>query len=155
MILFHKENIKLTVTKIRLFTSLLKELLNNYNFTNKEINIIFCNDEYIKEINTNFLDHNYETDIITFDLTENAEEGICAEIYISTETVKFNSDKFSKTFDNELKRVMIHGFLHLVGFNDLLIEEKELMREKEDYYLVIWEEMQNVPRGTSLSKKVN
>lgn len=86
------------------------------------------------ERNIQFLQHKTLTDIITFDLSE--EEGLIeGEIYISVDRVKDNAGKFSKSFEDELHRVIIHGVLHLVGYGDKKPKLKAIMREKEDYYL--------------------
>ncbi|MBL6872740.1 MAG: rRNA maturation RNase YbeY, partial [Flavobacteriales bacterium] len=85
------------------------------------------------EKNQTFLNHDTLTDIITFDYSD--ENGIGGDIFISIDRVKENARKFAVPFDTELRRVMIHGVLHLIGYNDKSDEEKELMREKEDFYL--------------------
>ena len=83
----------------------------------KDISIIFCSDEYLLEINKQHLNHNYFTDIITFDLTPKNEKEITAEIYISTDRVKFNAKDYNTTISNELHRVIFHGILHLLGYD--------------------------------------
>jgi len=98
-----------------------------------DINIIFTSDKYLLEINKQYLKHNYFTDIVTFNYCEN--EVINGDIFISIETVKNNSVRFDVNFTTELKRVIIHGVLHLIGYNDQNDEEKAVMREKENYYL--------------------
>lgn len=97
----------------------------------KEINYIFCNDEYLLTLNQGFLKHKTFTDIITFDHSE-GKSSLEGEIYISIDRVKENSIKFKTGFIDELHRVMIHGVLHLIGFNDKKKSEKALMRKKED-----------------------
>ncbi|UXP33426.1 rRNA maturation RNase YbeY [Reichenbachiella agarivorans] len=98
------------------------------------INYIFCSDEYLHQVNVDYLDHDYYTDIITFDNSE--EEGkIEADLFISIDRVSDNANQQSITFIEELRRVMVHGVLHLVGYNDKTDEEKSLMREKENAYL--------------------
>jgi len=98
-----------------------------------EISFIFCSDEYLLEINRSYLDHDYYTDIITFDYVENGE--ISGDIFISVDRVQDNAEKFQVSFDNELNRIMIHGVLHLCGYKDKAVNEKKLMTSKEDYYL--------------------
>jgi rRNA maturation RNase YbeY len=95
-----------------------------------EIAYIFCSDAKILEINKQYLQHDYYTDIITFDYSE--EEMISGDIFISLETVKSNSTKFKTNYDEELHRVIIHGILHLCGLKDKTPKEKKTMREKED-----------------------
>lgn len=98
------------------------------------LNYIFCTDEYLKEINIQYLGHNTYTDIVTFNF--NPSKGkLEGEIYISIDRVRDNSKTFSSDFQIELHRVIIHGVLHLAGFNDKTKREKAVMREKEDTYL--------------------
>ncbi len=97
---------------------------------------IFCSDEYITEINTNFLKHDYTTDIITFNMGDkNAIEG---EIYISVETVRENASLFNTGFSEELHRVIFHGALHLCGYKDKSKKDAVLMRQMEDKYLDLY-----------------
>lgn len=99
-----------------------------------ELSVIFNSDEALLEINKQFLDHDFYTDIITFPLEE-TEESLEAELYLSVERIKDNALKLEKSFENELHRVIIHGVLHLCGFGDKTPEEEEKMRSKEDQYL--------------------
>ncbi|MBP5136823.1 MAG: rRNA maturation RNase YbeY, partial [Paludibacteraceae bacterium] len=98
-----------------------------------DICYIFCSDEKILEVNRQFLQHDYYTDIITFDYTENGK--INGDIFISVDTVKSNAEKFNVTYDNELMRVIIHGVLHLTGQNDKTPETEKVMHQKEDIAL--------------------
>ncbi len=100
----------------------------------RDINVILCEDEFLLEINRNFLNHDYYTDIITFDNT--IKNVISGELYISFERIRENALDFSETFENELKRVIIHGILHLLGYGDEDVEEKKVMTEKENFYLL-------------------
>jgi len=100
-----------------------------------DINFVFCSDEYILQVNQSFLQHDYYTDIITFDLSESGEKAINAEIYISVDTVKSNAIQFNTTFSNELHRVIFHGILHLCGYKDKRKSDQIIMRQKENYYL--------------------
>lgn len=95
-----------------------------------EISFIFCDDEYLHKINLEYLDHDTYTDIISFDATIGNILG--GDIFISTERVSDNSEIFDVSFDQELKRVMVHGVLHFCGYRDKSEEEKELMRLKEE-----------------------
>lgn len=101
---------------------------------NIELSIIFCSDESLLEINQQFLQHDYYTDIITFPIEED-EKHLEAELYISIDRIKDNAQKLKKTFENELHRVIIHGTLHLCGYGDKSPEEEKQMRQKEDFYL--------------------
>ncbi|RNC92288.1 MAG: rRNA maturation RNase YbeY [Allomuricauda sp.] len=94
------------------------------------LNYIFCNDLYLSEINLKYLHHNTLTDIITFDYATVGE--ISGDIFISTERVEENAMMFEVSFEEELKRVMVHGVLHLMGYDDKTTPQKEVMRNKEN-----------------------
>ena len=98
-----------------------------------EITYIFCNDKFLLERNQKYLNHDTLTDIITFDYCEG--DIISSDIMISIDRVKENSTIFENSFSDELKRVMSHGILHLIGYNDHNEKDKEVMREKENYYI--------------------
>jgi rRNA maturation RNase YbeY len=100
-----------------------------------DISFIFCSDEYILEINRKYLQHDYYTDIITFDYVEN--NVVSGDIFISVDRVRDNALEFSTTFENELNRILIHGVLHLLGYKDKTMNEKTLMTDKEDEYLKV------------------
>lgn len=99
-----------------------------------DIQYILCDDEHLLEINRTYLNHDTFTDIITFSTT-NSDDIISGEIYISVDRVTENSETHSVSYNDELSRVMVHGILHLIGYNDHSDSEKKLMRSKEDYYL--------------------
>ena len=99
------------------------------------LNIIFCDDEQLLQINQSFLQHNDYTDIITFDLSPVKNGPITAEIYISTERVRENARLFKTSIQRELHRVVFHGMLHLCGYGDKKPKDVVLMRAKEDFYL--------------------
>lgn len=103
-----------------------------HDFTS--LDYIFCSDEYLLEMNQKFLQHDDLTDIITFNLSEQKEE-IVGEIYISIERVNDNALLFNTDFDDELRRVMFHGALHLCGYKDKSKADQTVMRERENYYL--------------------
>lgn len=98
-----------------------------------EINYIFCDDEYLLKINQHFLDHDYYTDIITFDQVRG--KTISGEIFVSLQRIKDNASLISKNYEEEKKRVIAHGILHLCGYKDKTEEEQITMRAKEDFYL--------------------
>lgn len=105
------------------------------SFTPTEaINFVFCTDDYLHKINVEYLDHDTLTDIITFDNSDNPKE-IEGDIFISLERIKENAEGFEVPFEHELKRVLIHGILHLLGYNDKTEAEQIDMRAKEDFYL--------------------
>jgi rRNA maturation RNase YbeY len=99
------------------------------------LSFIFVSDEIILDINKRYLQHDYYTDVITFD--QSAGSAISGEIYISIATVRSNAKDYSVDFRNELFRVMVHGVLHLCGYGDQTADERQKMREKEDKYLSI------------------
>ncbi|MCE7073621.1 rRNA maturation RNase YbeY [Dyadobacter sp. CY327] len=102
-----------------------------------DLNYIFCDDDYLLEINKQYLDHDYFTDIITFDNSEedNVIEG---DIYISVDRVRENAATFNADFETEMRRVLIHGLLHLMGYDDTDEKLKAAMRAKEDQYLLLF-----------------
>ena len=99
----------------------------------KDLNFIFCDDEFLFEINNTYLRRDSLTDIITFDYSN--KNNISGDIFISIDRVKANALSFNESFEDELKRVIIHGVLHLLGYKDKSKKEKKIMREKEDFYL--------------------
>ena len=105
------------------------------------INIIFCSDPYLLDINRRFLSHDYYTDIITFDDCE--ENTLNGDLFISIDTVRANADEYAQgRFEEELNRVMVHGILHLIGYDDHSEEEQRQMRSKENEYLALKEELE-------------
>ncbi len=98
-----------------------------------EITYVFCSDNYLHKINLEHLNHDTFTDIITFNYCN--DDLVNTDIFISIDRIRENSDIFQTTFQDELNRVIIHGILHLVGYDDKSISEKEIMRAKEDFYL--------------------
>ena len=104
------------------------------NRTVDYINYVFCSDDYLLDINKRYLQHDYFTDIITFDLSESSN-AIQAEIYISIDRIKDNSRRIGTTIKAELHRVIFHGVLHLCEYRDKTKREKIKMREREGYYL--------------------
>jgi rRNA maturation RNase YbeY len=99
-----------------------------------EISLNFINDTKIREINKKYLDHNYSTDVVTF-WYNNSRKNVEGEIFISLDTVKYNGSLYKEGFKRELERVIIHGCLHLAGYNDRTKKEMELIRSKEEFYL--------------------
>lgn len=111
------------------------------------IHYIFCTDEYLLNLNQEYLSHDTYTDIITFFYSEN-NQPVSSDIYISIERVKENAQKFKTSFKDELLRVIFHGALHLCGYKDKKPTEEKLMREKEDFYINLFKKTSNVSRGT-------
>jgi len=112
------------------FENWLSQLISSEEKKEGELNYIFCDDDYLHEINVKYLDHDDYTDIISF---ENSVGNILhGDIFISTERVRENAEKFNIEFEEELLRVMAHGLLHFCGYKDKTKEEASLMRKKED-----------------------
>lgn len=133
----HYCNEDVTAPKLqkRKITSWIKETIHLEGKVSGEISFIFCSDNYLLEVNKKYLNHNYFTDIITFDYVEN--DIISGDIFISCDRVKENAKEFDKTFENELSRIIIHGVLHLLGYKDKNKKDKLLMTQKEDFYLAL------------------
>ena len=109
-------------------TTWIERVVVSEGFAIGEINYIFCDDAYLNHINKEFLKHDSFTDIISFDYSLGKQ--ISGDIYISIERVLDNAEKYNVTFENELRRVMIHGVLHYMGYKDKTTEEKKVMRLK-------------------------
>ena len=98
-----------------------------------DINVIFCSDNYILDVNMKYLQHDYFTDIITFDYCE--DDVLSGDLFISIDSVADNASFYGAEFPDELNRVIVHGLLHLIGYDDHTDSEQKTMRSKEDYYL--------------------
>lgn len=105
------------------------------------ISIIFCSDNYILDVNMKYLQHDYFTDIITFDYCEG--KMLSGDLFISIDSVRENALFYGAEFETELNRVMVHGILHLIGYDDHTPEDQKVMREKENYYLDLREKLLN------------
>ncbi len=117
-----KQNLENIITKI----------FSDYNKIASDLNYIFCDDEYLLDVNKTYLNHNYYTDVITF---ENSHDELPSDIFISIDRIKENAKTYEATFEAELHRVMIHGVLHLCGVNDKTDDEFRNMKEQETHYL--------------------
>lgn len=111
----------------------ISQCIESENHSLGEINYIFCDDDYLHNLNVTFLKHDTLTDIISFDNTMGTL--VSGDIFISVERVKENAEIFKVSFEEELHRVMIHGILHYLGYKDKTEAEKSEMRSKENYYL--------------------
>ena len=131
-IFFHKENVSFSIDE-EFIVKWVKKSVNSLGFDVGELSFIFCSDEYLKKINIEYLSHDFFTDVITFDYS--MKKLLFGDIYISTDRVKENAKTYSSSFKEELFRVIIHGVLHLCGFNDKTEEEKTLIRSKENEFL--------------------
>lgn len=142
-ITFHFENIEIPDFDSEFFSLWLSQVTDHYGRSTGDIAYVFCSDKYLLEINQKYLDHDYYTDIITFNY--NNERAISGDMYISVERVRENARIFEVEFLNELARVMAHGMLHLLGYNDKTKEEEMEMREQETKCLIL---LKNVSRET-------
>jgi probable rRNA maturation factor len=134
MIHFFNEDVDFKVSHPRKTKAWLKSIVIAENYELNQLNYIFCSDEYLLTINQQYLNHDFYTDIITFDNSE--EEGIVeGDIFVSIDRVRENAQELNKSFEEELLRVLAHGALHLVGYDDLEDEQELEMRKKEDFYL--------------------
>ena len=113
----------------------IQEVITKEHLELGELSYVFCSDDFLHEMNLEYLEHDTLTDIITFDYREG--NMINGEIYISTDRVAENAKEFSVSFEEELHRVMIHGILHISGYDDLSDTEEEQMRAKEDWALAL------------------
>lgn len=131
MIQFFYENLPESVSTD--YKKWLEDLILSEGKKLGEINYIFCDDEYLLKINQDYLQHDYYTDIITFDYVKG--KTISAEIFVSLQRISDNASTLSRDYEEELRRVLAHGILHLVGYKDKTEEEEKEMRRMEDLYL--------------------
>lgn len=137
-ITFQTEGVKMPIISEKKIINWVKEVANLYQKKVGEIAYIFCSDERILEVNQTYLQHDYYTDIITFDYTEGTK--IAGDLFISLDTVASNAELFQTTYEKELYRVIIHGILHLCGINDKGPGEREIMEAAENNAISILEQ---------------
>ncbi|UBZ08816.1 rRNA maturation RNase YbeY [Salegentibacter mishustinae] len=135
MINFYSEN-DFELQEEKSFDTWIRKVISSEEKQLGEINYIFCDDHYLYKINLKFLDHDTYTDIISFDNSEGDE--LNGDIFISTDRVTENAKEYNVDFSDELKRVMIHGILHLCGYGDKTKSEAALMRQKEDEKIALF-----------------
>ena len=135
MITYQTDGTRMPDIKKRPTTAWIRSVAATYGMKVGDVNYIFCNDERILEVNREYLQHDYYTDIITFDYTEG--NIISGDLFISLDTVKTNSDQFATEYDEELHRTIIHGILHLCGINDKGPGEREIMEAAENKALAM------------------
>jgi len=116
--------------------SVVKELVFQEGKELKDLSLVFTDDEYLLEVNKQYLDHDYYTDVITFDYS--SFPVVSGDVMISLDRVKDNAEMMNQTFQDEFYRVVFHGLLHLCGYKDKSNDEAIVMREREDYYLNVF-----------------
>ncbi len=135
---FFSEDTKFELSQKLKRKNWLKKIAETEGFKIQELNYIFCSDEYLYQINVDYLDHDDYTDIITFDNSEE-EKAIEGDIFISIDRVKENAVKHQQTEERELSRVISHGIFHLVGYKDKSDSEAKQMRAKEEFAIDLFE----------------
>lgn len=141
MVRYSLEDIKFEFKHKRLNNAWLKMVAESEAKKLGNICIIFCSDNYILDVNIKFLGHDYFTDIITFDYCEG--NVLSGDLFISIDSVRENAEYYKTEFSDELNRVIVHGLLHLIGYDDHTDEEQKVMREKENYYLELRNHINN------------
>ena len=141
MISYHTEDIKFEWKGKRINNRWLRMVVESEVKKMGDLSIIFCSDRYILDVNIRYLQHDYFTDIITFDYCEG--DLVSGDLFISIDTVRENAAFYGTGFADELDRVMVHGVLHLLGYDDHTPEEQAEMRAKEDYYLQMKRSLQS------------
>ena len=136
MVSFIADSIEMPALDERKVTRWIRSIAADYNFAVGNINYIFCSDDRELEVNRQFLGHDYYTDVITFDYTSG--KTLNGDIFISLETVRSNAEMVGAPFEEELRRIIIHGILHLTGQGDKTPETKAQMTEKEEKALAKW-----------------
>lgn len=156
------EDLKFTLKDKKKFKTWIIETILSEGYSPGEINYIFCSDKYLLDLNISYLNHNTYTDIITFNNSDEDKE-VCGDIFISIDRVKENSTKLSTEFDNELKRVIIHGILHLCGYKDKTKNEQSEMSKvfivqqmfmsffKRDLSLILWSLILDIRRNSLMA----
>ena len=142
MISYNTDGVKMPAIRRRDTSAWIKQVAASYGKKVGSIAYIFCNDEKILEVNRQYLQHDYYTDIITFDYCEDEEvmghkNTISGDLFISLDTVRTNAEQQATTYEEELHRVIIHGILHLLGINDKRPGEREIMEAAENNALAI------------------
>lgn len=138
MIVFFNEDIDFKFHGKNKFKAWLKKVADKEGFSINNLNYILCSDEYLHKINLEYLDHDTYTDIITFDNSED-KSTIEGDIFISIERVRENSQTLNTVFEEEVKRVIVHGLLHLCGYDDHTPAEKATMRRLESEYILVFD----------------
>lgn len=132
---FFSNDIRANLRNIKKLKLFIESIFKNEGIGLNSINYIFCSDQYLLKINREYLNHNFYTDIITFDLSESPGR-VDADVFISIDRVRDNAKKIGVTLKSEIHRVIFHGTLHLCGYRDKTNDDIRVMRVKEDMYLL-------------------
>ncbi|MCF8275470.1 MAG: rRNA maturation RNase YbeY [Flavobacteriales bacterium] len=130
---FHSEQTVFSISNEQKIVDWLSDVCHSEGQKLMELSFIFCSDNYLLDINRKHLNHDYYTDVITFDYT--IESAVSGDVFISIDRVRENAETLGFTFENELHRIMVHSVLHLLGYKDKTKPAKQLMTTKEDFYL--------------------
>jgi len=131
---FFNQDVDIKLSNKTKIADWLTKVANGYDQPITQLNYIFCSDQFLLELNKQYLNHDFFTDILTFDMREPGEE-LKGDIYVSTDRVAENANRYVVPFEIELYRVMAHGLLHLIGYRDSTESEKQAMKEAEDQAL--------------------
>jgi rRNA maturation RNase YbeY len=148
MIKFSSKDTDFKLTRQKVLKDWIKKILSQHSLKVGDINYLFTNDEEVLKVNQEFLGHDYYTDIITFDTSDYGfpgvdEDKVSSDIVISVDSVRENAKLYGATFEDELHRVIIHGILHLIGYDDHEEEDKKQMRNAEDQALLLLKEYES------------
>ena len=121
--------------KFKIVKEIAELILKDKNVNNAHLSFIFCSDDLLSKLKKEYFGVDQLTDVITFDLSEDAEKFLEAEIYVNLKRANINAKKYDQTFNDEVKRLIIHGLLHLLGFDDKTFDEKLEMEKLENQYL--------------------
>lgn len=140
MIGFYNEDVPFNLKGKTLLRQWIRRVVESYGFKTGNLSYVFCSDEKILEVNRQFLQHDYYTDIITFDYDEGGK--VCGDMYISVDTVRTNAEQYAPSFEREMRRVIIHGVLHLCGLKDKEPDDEKKMRAAEEEALAMLDAME-------------
>lgn len=135
MISFENEDVELKLKNKLILKKWIKQVAEGYGFKTGDLTYIFCSDDKILEVNRQYLNHDYYTDIITFDYDEDGV--VSGDMFISVDTVRTNAEQYAPSFDDEMHRVIIHGVLHLCGLKDKAPDDEKKMRAAEEKALAM------------------
>lgn len=135
MISFENEDVELKLKNKLILKKWIKQVAESYGYKTGDLTYIFCSDDRILEVNRQYLQHDYYTDIITFDYDEDGV--VSGDMFISVDTVRTNAEQYAPSFDDEMHRVIIHGVLHLCGLKDKAPDDEKRMRAAEEKALAM------------------